>query len=163
MLHLEEFNAALERAGLPPTYRWDAAVLEAQQAWPGRVGAVEAFSRGVKALFVHAAACEGRDDFATMVMTEPENFGLTASATPEQIRNVIVAGLADDKDLGFHLLPESTDTAQDPEVKLFPPEYGESVKEFWIWVVRCPGFFPGPAWMLVSRENGDEAFHYGYL
>jgi hypothetical protein len=32
MLHLEEFNAALEREGLPPAYHWDAAVLAAQQA-----------------------------------------------------------------------------------------------------------------------------------
>lgn len=98
-----------------------------------------------------------------MVMTEPENFALTAAATPEQIRNVIVTGLAQDKDLSFQLLPESSDTEQSSDVKLFPPEYGESVQQFWIWFVRCPDFFPGPAWMLVNRENGDEAFHYGYL
>jgi hypothetical protein len=88
-----------------------------------------------------------------MVMTEPENFALTVSATPEEIRNVIVAGLAHDVDLGFHLLPDTADTAQGSVVKLFPPEYGESVKEFWIWFVRCSSFFPGPAWML--GESGE--------
>jgi hypothetical protein len=46
-----------------------------------------------------------------MVMTEPENFALTVSATPEEIRNVIVAGLAHDVDPGFHLLPDIADEA----------------------------------------------------
>jgi len=46
-----------------------------------------------------------------MVMTEPENIALTASATPEEIRNVIVAGLAHDVDLGFPLLPDIADEA----------------------------------------------------
>jgi hypothetical protein len=97
------------------------------------------------------------------VRTEPEAFGLPAAATPEQIRAVILTGLKEDPDLGFFLLPDGAEPAAVGEVTLFPPEEGESVRDFWIWAVRCPAFFPGPLWLLVDRRDGSLAYHYGYL
>jgi hypothetical protein len=124
---------------------------------------VEAFGLGLKALFRSSDITKGRDDLPSLVMTEPEGFGLTADATPEQIRAVILDALKEDPDLGFVLLPEGAEPTEAGEVTLFPPEEGESVQDFWIWVVRCPSFFPGPLWLLVNRADGTRAYHYGHL
>lgn len=162
MASAAEFNAVLAREGLPPAYRFDAAVLEAQLNLGAGLGAVEAFGLGLKALFHASAVTRGRDDLPGLVMTEPEAFGLTSDATAGQIRTVILDALKEDPDLGFFLLPEGSEPTAG-EVTLFPPEEGESVQEFWIWVVRCPSFFPGPLWLLVDRKDGSRAYHYGYL
>jgi hypothetical protein len=120
MVSAAAFNAVLEREGLPPAYRFDAAVLEAQLSLDGGPGVVDAFGLGLKAL-------------------------------------------KEDPDLGFFLLPERAEPVAAGEVTLFPPEEGESVRDFWIWVVRCPSFFPGPLWLLVNRADGSRAYHYGRL
>ena len=163
MVSAAAFNAVLEREGLPPAYRFDAAVLEAQLSLDGGPGMVDAFGLGLKALFHTSDSTKGRDDLTSMVMTEPEAFGLTAVASSEQINAVILKALKEDPDLGFFLLPEGAEPVAAGEVTLFPPEEGESVRDFWIWVVRCPSFFPGPLWLLVNRADGSRAYHYGRL
>jgi hypothetical protein len=163
MVTAADFNAALQSHGLPPAYRYDAAVHQAQQALPGSLGVLEAFRRGLPALFEPCRIDPNRDGFAAMVACQPESFGLTAGATPEQTRAAILRGLAADPELAFHLLAADAATQAADGTRLFPPEEGERVADHWIWCVHGPAFFPGPAWLVVARNGEDPPYAYGHL
>lgn len=162
MVGHEDFTRILSQEGLPPVYRWDADVIASQQALPGSVGALEAFETGLRALFVNSKVCAGRDDFYSLVASEPEAFGLTEAASAEEIQLAIKTALSKDSDLCIQLLPDAGLAIIGAET-MFPPEYGETVQDFWIWFIRSPGFFPGPAWILVRRDGSIDAYHYGYI
>jgi len=158
----KDFNSILEQNALPPVYFQDDALLSKQMMYPGTVSVTEAFSRGLQSLFVHSENCNGRDDFYSMVKTSPESFQLNEKATDEDVKNAILGQMASDKGLKIYLLPENSETEAPPGVNLFPPEYGETVKDFWIWYIHC-NFFPGPVWILVKRDGSINAYHYGYM
>ncbi|WP_094555654.1 hypothetical protein [Synechococcus sp. 1G10] len=163
MAYAADFNASLQEQGLPPAYRFEAEVHQAQQALPGSLDALQAFRRSLPALFEPCRIDPNRDGFAVMVTSQPESFGLTASASGDQIRAVILQGLEGDPDLAFHLLPAGEEPQAADGTRLFPPEQGETVVDHWIWYVRCPGFFPGPAWLLQRRDGQEPPYAYGYL
>jgi hypothetical protein len=75
---LDDFNAALAGEGVPPAYHWDGTALEAQAALPGTLEAHSAFAAGLRALFSTTPTAAGRDDFASMVASQPKAFGLAA-------------------------------------------------------------------------------------
>jgi hypothetical protein len=158
----KDFNSILEQNGLPPVYVQDDALLSKQMIYPATVSVTDAFSQGLASLFVHAENCNGRDDFYSMVMDAPENFQLSQQATNDDVRKAILGQMAIDKGLKIYLLPENTETEAPSGVKLFSPEYGETVKDFWIWYIQC-NFFPGPVWILVKRDGSINAYHYGYM
>ena len=114
----EDFFSVLQEQGLPPAYRYAAAVHQSQAALP-------------------------------------------AGPTGEQVRAVIVRGLAADPDLAFHLLPADEDPQAADGTRLFPPEEGEQVADHWIWYVHAPAFFPGPVWLLVPRNGKEPPYAYG--
>ena len=161
MLTEKDFTSILEEAGIPPAYHWDSAELTKQEALPGKLTVTDAFRQGLAALFVHAPEAGNRDDFFTIVNADPGSFGLKPGASADEIKQVILDQMKQDKSLKFYLLPENTENLPE-DMKLFPPEEGESVRDFWIWYVKC-GFFPGPAWTLVKRDGSAGAYHYGYL
>jgi hypothetical protein len=70
-----------------------------------------------------------------MVSSQPESFGLPAGEEPQAAHGT----------------------------RLFPPEQGETVEEYCLWIVHCPGFFPGPAWLLFRRDGAEPPYAYGYL
>ena len=158
-----DFNAALQEQFLPPAYRYEAAEHQVQSALPGNLGALEAFRRGLPALFEPCRIGPNRDGFAAMVASQPESFGLTAGSTGEQLRAAIVNGLAADPDLAVHLLPAGEEPQAPDGTRLFLPEEGEQVVDHWIWCVHAPAFFPGPAWLLVPRNGEEPPYAYGYL
>ena len=98
-----------------------------------------------------------------MVRSQPESFGLTASATDNQVLFLIRQGLASDPELSFQLLPAREEPTAADGTRLLPPEYGGTVESHWIWAVRCPAFFPGPAWLLLRRDGGEPTSAYGVL
>lgn len=57
-----------------------------QSALQGNLRALEAFRRGLPALFEPCRIDPKRDGFAAMVASKPKRFGLTAGATREQLR-----------------------------------------------------------------------------
>jgi hypothetical protein len=163
MASAADFDEALREQGLPAAYRYEAEVHQAQQPLPGSLRAVEAFRRGLPALFEPCGIDPNRDGFVAMVNSQPESFGLQAGASDDQVRAVIRKGLAADPDLAFHLLPADEEPVTADGTRLFPPENGETVKDCWIWCVHCPAFFPGPAWLLVPRNGTEPPYAYGYL
>jgi len=163
MERLEDFTAALQDQGLPPAYRYEAAVHQAQAALPGPLSALEAFRRALPALFEPCRIDRNRDGFASLVLSQPESFGLPAAPSGEQVRAVIVRELAADPELAFHLLPAGEEPQAAGGTRLFPPEQGEQVADHWIWCVHAPAFFPGPVWLLVPRDGVEAPFAYGYL
>ncbi|MFQ6539746.1 MULTISPECIES: hypothetical protein [Aphanothece] len=163
MASAADFNEALRKQGLPPAYRFEAEVHQAQLALPGSLDALEAFRRSLPALFEPCRIDPNREGFAAMVTSQPESFGLTASASGDQIHAVILQGLAADPDLAFHLLPAGEEPQAAEGMRLFPPEQGETVEDYWIWTVRCPAFFPGPAWLLQRRDGQEPPYTYGTL
>lgn len=62
----------------------------------------------------------------------------------------------------FHLLPADKEPSTADGTRLFPPEYGETAEEYWIWYVRCPAFFPGPFWLLQRGDGQEPPYAYGY-
>ncbi|MEB3321425.1 MAG: hypothetical protein VKI81_01220 [Synechococcaceae cyanobacterium] len=163
MASAADFNAALQEQGLPPAYRFEAEVHQAQQALPGSLEALAAFRRSLPALFEPCRIDPNRDGFAARVSSQPVSVGIAAGAGGDQVRAVIRQGLAADPDLAFHLLPAGEEPQAADGTRLFPPEQGETVEEYWIWCVRCPAFFPGPAWLLLRRDGAEAPFAYGYL
>lgn len=163
MASAADFDEALQEQDLPPVYRFEEQVHDAQQGLPGNLEALAAFRRSLPALFEPCCMDPNRDGFAAMVTSQPESFGLTAVASADQVRAAIRQGLAADPDLAFHLLPAGGEPQAADGTRLFPPEAGETVEEYWIWCVRCPGFFPGPAWLLQRRDGAEPAYAYGYL
>lgn len=163
MVSPADFNAALQEQGLPPAYSYEAEVHQAQLTLPGSLEALEAFRRSLPALFEPCRIDPNRDSFAAVVSSQPESFGLPAGAGGDQVRAAIRQGLAADPDLAFHLLPTGEEPQAADGTRLFPPEEGETVEKYWIWTVRCPAFFPGPAWMLFRRDGAEPPYAYGYL
>lgn len=159
----EDFVSILREQGLPPAYRYDAAVHHSQAALPGTLAVQEAFRRGLPALFKPCRIYPNRDGFAALVFSQPESFDLPAGPTGEQVRAVIVRGLAADPDLAFHLLPAGEEPQAADGTRLFPPEQGEAVADHWIWYVHARAFFPGPVWLLVPRNGKEPPYAYGYL
>jgi hypothetical protein len=158
-----DFNAVLQEQGLPPTYRYELDVHRVQSALPGNLEVLEAFRRGLPALFEPCRIDANRDGFAAMVTSQPESFGLTPGASGGQVCAAIRQGLAADPDLAFHLLPAGEEPHAADGTRLFLPEQGETVEDCWIWYVHCPAFFPGPAWLVVPRNGTEPAYAYGTL
>ena len=158
-----DFDEALGQQGLSPAYHYGAEVQQAQQTLPGSLYALEAFRRSLPALFETCRNDPNRDGFAGMVTSQPESFGLPAGAGGDQVRAAIRQGLEADPDLAFHLLPAGEEPEAADGTRLFPPEQGETVSDYWIWYVRCPAFFPGPAWLLVRRDGEQPPYSYGTL
>jgi len=163
MASAADFDEALRKQGLPPAYRFEAEVHQALQALPGSLDALKALCRSLPALFEPCRIDPNRDGFAAMVTSQPESFGLTASASGDEVCTAIRQGLAADPDLAFHLLPAGEEPQAPDGTRLLPPEAGETVDEYWIWCVRCPAFFPGPAWLLLRRDGVEPPYAYGYL
>ncbi len=162
MFSEKDFNELLEKTGLPPVYVYDSVLQQQQLKYTNTVTISDAFAQGLESLFVHAASCVGCDDFYTMVTTQPESFQLSDKATPEEIKKAILNEISKDNSFKICLLPEDTENNSPEGISLFPPENGESIKDYWIWYIKC-SFFPGPAWMLVKRDGSAKAFHYGYM
>lgn len=158
-----DFNSALQVHALPPAYDFAADVHRAQQALPGSLDALEAFRRVLPALFLPCAADPSRDGLASMVRSQPESFDLTDNASDEQVRAVITAGLVADPDLSVQMLPAGEEPKAADGTRLFPPEYGETVDDYWIWTIRCKGFFPGPLWLLIRRDGNEQPYSYGFI
>jgi len=159
----EDFFSVLQEQGLPPAYSYAAAVHQSQAALPGTLAALEAFRRGLPALYEPCRIDPNRDGFAALVLSQPESFGLPAGPTGEQVRAAIVSALAADPELAFHLLPDGEEPQAADGTRLFPPEEGEKVADHWIWYVHAPAFFPGPVWLLVPRNGKEPPYAYGYL
>ncbi len=163
MASAADFDEALREQGLPPAYHYEAEVHQAQRTLPGSLDALEALRRSLPALFEPCRIDPNRDGFAALVTSQPESFGLPAGAGGDQVRTAIRQGLVADPDLAFHLLPAGEEPHAADGTRLFPPEQGETVAEYWIWSVRCPAFFPGPAWLLQHRNGEQPAYAYGTL
>jgi len=162
MLSATDFTSIMEKNELPSSYYWDSALLEKQQAIPASVTVEKAFSDGLNAMFTHAENVNQADDFYTMIKTDPESFQLKPNPSDNEIKMALLDQIRNDKKFKIYLLPENIETEAAPDVKLFPPENGEQVADYWIWYVQCD-FFPGPAWILVKRDGTVPAYHYGFM
>jgi len=46
--------------------------------------------------------------------------------------------------------------------KVYPPEHGESLKDYWIFFLTIPDFSDHLFWALVSRTNPSQVYNYGF-
>jgi len=158
----EDFIQLLKKDGVPGDYYFDSSLLQTQMDYPGTVQVLDAFAQALPSLFVHSDSVKNADDLYVMVTTQPESFGLAANPTGEDVKKAILTEMNKDKGMTFYLLPENTETGSPEGAPLFPPEYGETVKDYWIWYLKC-NFFPGPLWLLVKRDGSMPAYCYGYM
>lgn len=155
----EDFDKILEKNGLTACYNFDAKEQEIQSKIPSQKEILTSFEEGVNALFIQSQQHKNADNLVAGILENPSDFGLGPHPSAQQIRAAITKGLKEDKDLKISLLPEKI--AENSG--LFPPEEGESVKDYWIWYVDAPAYFPGPIWILVKRDGSVPAFHYAKM
>ncbi len=149
------FDSLLALAQIKPSYVFTSEEEKQSSAFPKGRPINIAFQEGINALFTDRL---NSDNFVNMVMGDPEAFGLNNKATPNQIKDVILTLIREDKKFSIELLPINIVETQN----LFPPENGEKPNNYWIWQVKC-SFFPGPYWMLIKRDGTIPAYSYGYL
>ena len=63
-----------------------------------------------------------------------------------------------DGSAGIWLIPDRERQSDDP---WFPPEYGESLSDNWLFQLLTPSLSDHLFWVIVPR-NGDEAHNYGF-
>lgn len=155
----EDFDRILEKNGLSACYNFDATEQESQSKITSKKNILTAFEEGINALFIKNEQNNYADNLVSGILERPSDFGLPSNPSDEEIKKTIAKGLKDDKNLKITLLPATT--TENSEI--FPPEEGESVKDFWIWYVHAPAYFPGPIWILVKRDGSIPAYHYGKI
>lgn len=155
----EDFDKILEKNGLSACYNFDGLEQENQSKITSKIDVLRAFEEGVNALFIKNEQNKNADNLVSGILESPSDFGLPNNPSAEDIKKTIAQGLKDDKNLTITLLPEKTLENSG----IFPPEEGENVKDFWIWYVHAPNYFPGPIWILVKRDGTIPAYHYGKM
>jgi hypothetical protein len=157
-----DFNALLKQNGLPASYYFDKELHQKQQELKDSINILDAFRKALPALFTHSEKCVGSDDFYSLVRDMPEQFNLSADAGNDTIKTALQETFKEDNSFKIYLLPENIETERPDGVKLFPPENGEKVSDYWIWFIKT-NIFPGPAWLLIKRDGSETAYHYGYM
>jgi hypothetical protein len=101
----------------------------------------------------------GDDSVVGLVLSQPENFGLTDSATARQASDALRKLLADDPDAEIVLLSPAT-LAQD--AYRFPPEYGDSTDDNWVFRVILPNTLDVLIWTVVPEPGGRAPYAYTF-
>ena len=159
----EDFNAALQEHGLPPAYRYETAEHQVQSALPGNLGALEAFRRGLPALFEPCRIDPNRDGFAAMVASQPEKL------RPDSRRHGRTAARCNRERAGRRsrsgrppvaLWRGTAGTRRHAPLSAGRRRTGGGPLDL---VCACPRLLPGPAWLLVPRNGEEPPYAYGYL
>lgn len=155
---LEELQSILETNGLNLRYDFNENEHVNQSIIESEITILEAFKKGIDALFVINKENENLDNLVFGILENPKDFGLENNPTQEAIKKTICTGLNEQSECKITLLPLVTEEESD----IYPPENSENVKENWIWYVNTGDFYPGPVWIVVNRYGKKEAYHYGY-
>lgn len=155
-------SAALAAVGLPNLQVVaDAADVAAYAARPGwTVSFAEALGLALQAFLTgKSGSPEGGQDAAfDVVRDSPESFGL-AAATPTDaaITAALRRVLADDPQAKVVLLTPAT---LRQEAYRFPPEYGESTDDNWVFRIIAPASWPFLQWAIVDPRGERPAYSY---
>ncbi|MEB0139484.1 MULTISPECIES: hypothetical protein [unclassified Undibacterium] len=159
-----EFQRILENLGLGHASLYiDADELDRQEAIDTNVlTSLQAFELIVPSLWDPAmdAADNSDDTLYKVVRSYPSAFGLDDEPSTEQVRSAIITMLRDSADLTFSLVYLADDDNE--AAHLYWPEYGETLQDYWVWLVRGSELPHGPTWALIDRQQTDGAYHYGY-
>ena len=159
------FQQVLQQAGLAhASLHIDADELARQEAIENNaLTAVQAFDLIVQSLWDPTMDADDNSDdtLYKVVRSYPSAFGLgDDEPSTEQVRWAIFNMLKNSADLTFSLvyLADSDNEA----THLYWPEYGESLQDYWVWLIRGSELPPGPTWGLIERQQTKGAYHYGY-
>lgn len=154
-------SAALAAVGLPklqsiadPT---DIATLAAKPGWS--VPFDQALRLALEAFLTNTSGSPdgGHDSAFDVVRDLPESFSLDPNPTDAAITAALRRVLADDPKAQIVLLTPAT-LAQ--ETYRFPPEYGESPEESWVFRIIAPASWPFLQWAIVDPRGQRPAYSY---
>lgn len=99
----------------------------------------------------------GHDSVCGLLFDVPEDHGLPAKPTADQVAEVLRGYLTTDPEAEVVLLTAAT--VREEEYR-FTPEYGESTEANWVFRVRLPRTLDLLFWAVVDKTGGKPAYAY---
>lgn len=133
-------------------------------AMEGNIGCkvpfADALAKALDALLSGAESNEtAGQSLASVVRDVPGNFNLKDAPPQADVSGTIQKMLTDDKNAAVVLL---TPTTLAQEKWRFPPEFGESADDNWVFRVDLPASFPGLIWAIVDVTGKTPAYSYTF-
>jgi hypothetical protein len=154
-------RAALNAVGLPTLkVVADQGDVAAMERTPGcKIRFPEALRLALEAFLTdeRGSLDAGHDSALDVVRDAPDSFGLGPSPTDTVITEALRRVLNDDPKAEIVLLTPAT---LKQEAYRFPPEYGESTAENWIFRIIAPASWPFLQWAIVDPRGERSAYSY---
>ncbi|NCC31815.1 MAG: hypothetical protein EOM24_07285 [Chloroflexia bacterium] len=153
-------RAALTAVGLPElTIIADPIEAAMLAQAPGcRVSFAQAVQSALEAfLCSEQGSSTGHDSAFEVVRDDPESFGLEPDPDNAAITEALRKVLQEDPRAKLILLTSAT---LRQESYHFPPEYGESISENWVFRIFAPSTWPFLQWAIVDLRGERPAYSY---